>query len=245
MEVKELVEKATAREKAQFAVFNGAVVKCTKAYNEDPTEARLRNLRAAETALEALIAELKSHHLTAKEEAKQPDQERFVNRKQALNWLTAQGYKVSQGKFYQDCKEGFPVMHRDGSVSKFEVMQYGQQLDVSARSVVPDTSRENEARKAAAEADMAEMKAERMRREEDAEWLHADQAWASMAGILGTLRDCIRHHFHAAQNELVHVAGGDLNRNTEVFEFCDDIVNRAFNEVAGDSINVTFEKGEE
>ncbi|KJS02223.1 MAG: hypothetical protein VR65_06140 [Desulfobulbaceae bacterium BRH_c16a] len=172
-----------------------------------------------------------------------PAAERFVNRKQALNWLAAQGYKISQGKFYQDCAAGFPELHRDGSISRFQVMQYGQQLDVSARSVAPDASRENEARKAKADADMAEMKAERMRRDEDAEWLHADQAWAAIAGILGTLRDCIRHHFHAGQNDLVQVAGGDMNRNSEVFEFCDDIVNKAFNEVAGESINVTFEKG--
>lgn len=170
--------------------------------------------------------------------------ERFVNRKQALNWLNAQGYKISQGKFYQDCAAGFPELHRDGTVSRYQVMQYGQQLDVSARSTVPDASRENEARKAAAEADMAEMKAERMRRDEDVLWLHADQAWASVAALVGTLRDCLRHHFHTAQNELVHVAGGDMGRNHEVFEFCDDIVNKAFNEVAGASIDVTFEKEE-
>lgn len=244
MEVKELVEKATAREKAQFAVFNGAVVKCTKAYNEDPTEARLRNLRAAETALESLITELKNSHSTLKGESKQPDQERFVNRKQALNWLKSQGYKISQGKFYQDIAAGFPELYRDGSVSRFQVMQYGQQLDVSARSAAPDLAREHEATKLKAEAEIAEMKASRMRREEDALWLHADVAWAQMAALIGTLRDCIRHHFHTAQNELIHVAGGNIDRNHEVFEFCDEIVNRAFNEVAGNAIEVKFIKNE-
>lgn len=170
--------------------------------------------------------------------------ERFVNRKQALNWLNAQGYKISQGKFYQDCAAGFPELHRDGSVSRYQVMQYGQQLDVSARSTAPDTSREDEARKSKADADMAEMKAARMQREEDALWLHADVAWAQMAALIGTLRDGIRHHFHTAQNEIVHVAAGDMDRNHEVFEFCDDIVNRAFNEVAGSSIEVKFIKEE-
>ena len=168
--------------------------------------------------------------------------ERFVNRKQALNWLNAQGYKISQGKFYQDCAAGFPEIHRDGSVSKYQVMQYGQQLDVSSRSLVPDSSRENVSRKLAAEAEMAEMKAARMKRDEDALWLHADTAWAQMAALVGTLRDCIRHHFHTAQNELVHVAGGNMDRNHEVYEFCDDIVNRAFNEVAGSSIDIKFVK---
>lgn len=139
--------------------------------------------------------------------------ERFVNRKQALNWLNAQGYKISQGKFYQDCNAGFPALNKDGSVSKYQVMQYGQQLDISSRAIAPDTSREDEARKAKADADMAEIKAERMRREEDALWLHADMAWAQMAALVGALRDCLRHHFHVNQHEIVHVAGGQRDRN--------------------------------
>jgi len=179
----------------------------------------------------------------AGEGEKQPEttaSERFVNRKQALNWLNAQGYKISQGKFCQDCKSGFPDIHRDGSVSKYQVMQYGQQLDISSRSIAPDQSREDEARKAKAEADMAEMKAERMRREEDLLWLHADHAWAALAGVVGALRDCLRHHFHQGQNEIIHIAGGDSGRNHEVFELCDEIVNRAFNEVAGGAVDVEF-----
>ena len=60
--------------------------------------------------------------------------ERFVNRKQALDWLKAQGYKVSQGKFYQDCAAGFPAVRKDGTVSRYQVMQYGQQLDIETRA---------------------------------------------------------------------------------------------------------------
>jgi len=168
--------------------------------------------------------------------------ERFVNRKQALNWLKAQGYKISQGKFYQDCGDGFPVQHRDGSVSRYQVMQYGQQLDVSVRSAAPDAARESEARKAAADAEMAELKAAKMRREEDRLWLHAADAWAVTAGLIGTLRDCIRHHLYVAQAELVLQAGGVQNRSQEVFELADEIVDRAFNEVAGNEINIVFEK---
>lgn len=170
--------------------------------------------------------------------------DRFVNRKQALNWLRAQGYKVSQGKFYTDCKEGFPEVGGDGSVSKFQVLEYGQQLDVATRSALPgELSRENELRKAAAEADIAEMKAERMRREEDVDWLHASTAWAAVAAVVGSLRDALRHHFHLAQGELVQAAGGDLERRHELYEACETAINDAFNEVAGDDLTVDFDGG--
>ena len=173
---------------------------------------------------------------------KTASEERFVNRKQAFDWLVAQGYKVSRGKFYQDCKAGFPALHRDGTVSRYQVMQYGQQLDISARTFMPDSGKEDDARKAKAEADIAEMKAERMRRDEDALWLHAETAWAQMAAIVGVLRDNLHYQFYVAQNEIVHVAGGDMDRNHEVFEMCDGLVNKAFNEIAGTSIDVKFIK---
>jgi len=160
--------------------------------------------------------------------------ERFINRKQGLNWLHAQGYKVSQGKFYQDCQAGFPVLHRDGSISRYQVMQYGQQLDLETRgtALISGGQDADEARKIKADADIKEMQANKMRREEDAEWLHADAAWMAIAGLLGVLKDSLRHHFHAGQGELIHLAGGDPARGPEVYESCEEIMARAFNEVA-------------
>jgi hypothetical protein len=234
----DIVDQLTAEEKNQYALYSNAVAGNMRAYNDEPTVSHKKDLDVAATALGETIKEL-----LAKYGGQQStSSDRFINRKQALNWLNAQGYKISQGKFYQDCAAGFPEIHRDGSVSKYQVMQYGQQLDVSARSIAPDSSREDEARKLKAEAEIAEMKANKMRREEDALWLYADQAWAQMAAIIGTLRDCIRHHFHTAQHEIIHVAGGDINRNHETFEFCDEVVNRAFNDVAGASIDIRFVK---
>lgn len=168
--------------------------------------------------------------------------ERFANRKQALTWLTTNGYKISQGKFYQDCAAGFPPMHTDGSLSRFQVMQYGQQLDLATRTAAVQQGDEASRRKEAAEAEIAEMKAERMRREEDKEWLHADQAWSIVAALVGSLRETIRHHLHSESAALVHVAGGNQERVHETFEFCEEIIGRAFNEVAAKPIDFEIEE---
>ena len=172
--------------------------------------------------------------------------ERFPNRKQAFEFLRERGHKVSRGKFYEDCNKGFPMLSKDGSLSKFQVLEYGLSLD---KSVEPDaqalSDRESKLRRDKAEAQMAEMKARKMQREEDSMWLHADEAWSAIAVLVGTLRDSIRHHLYSRQGEIVHAAAGEPERSHEVFECMDDIVNSAFNEVAGRELQIDFAQKQE
>lgn len=177
----------------------------------------------------------------------EPTAEYFKNRKEAHNWLRAEGYKVSQGKFYQDIKaNGFPVLNSDGSVSKYQVAVYGRGLEESQAADPSALDRSAYMhRKEKADAELAEMKAERMRREEDKNWLHAEDAWAVVAGLVGTLRDTIRRHLHAGQIEITLAAGGEATRAPEVFEHLETVVNKAFNEVAGQKISINFVKDNE
>lgn len=169
--------------------------------------------------------------------------EYFKNRKEAHSWLEENGYKISIGKFYQDIKKlGFPVLNQDGSVSKYQVMVYGKNLE---KDQAPDPSAlersEFAHRKEAADAQIAEMKAQRMQREEDAMWLHADQAWSAIASLIGSLRDAIRRELHSDQVGIVQAAGGNIARAPEVFEHIDQVVNSAFNKVAKKGIDVQWE----
>lgn len=175
-----------------------------------------------------------------------PVAERFANRKQALTWLRSNGYKVSQGKFYGDCADGFPTVADDGSLSAWQVSEYGLRLsgkgqDVSGQ-IAADRLRSDDMRKAKAEADMAEIKAERMRREEDELWLYADDAWAVVAALVGKLRDSIRHQCHKESEKLTLVAGGSVDRSHELFEAVEEVVNAAFNEVAGGGFDLELVK---
>jgi len=174
---------------------------------------------------------------------KETEAERFKSRKQALDWLKQNGHKVSTGKFYQDCAAGYPMVAADGSVSKYQVLSYANDLGTQAR---PDLSviesREFDQRKARADAEMAEMKAEKMRRESDKLWLHADDAWSVIAGLVGGLRDGIRHQLYTSRRELVHTAGGDQDLSMEFFEAVDAVIDSAFNETAKKSMNIQFER---
>lgn len=228
----QLIEAATAQDKMELQLVHNGRVEAMRAYQKSAGKETKANWDAARSAYDEAIERFTLRYFP--EQAPAPEGERFANRIQALNWLKAQGYKISQGKFYQDVKAGFPVLQRGGTVSRYQVMQYGQQLDVEIRGVasVSGGREEHDDRRAKAEADIKEMEATKRRREEDAEWLHADAAWAAIAGLLGVLKDSLRHHFHAGQGELIHLAGGDPARGPEVYESCEEIMARAFNEVA-------------
>ncbi len=228
-----LLNAATDQDKLELELVRDGRDGAMLAYQKLATKETKANWDAARAAYDETLARFTGRYFP--EEAPAPEGERFANRKQALNWLQAQGYKISQGKFYQDCGAGFPSLHRDGSVSRFQVMQYGQQLDVESRGAagVPTGQDDYESRKAKADAEIKEMQAAKMRKEEDADWLHADAAWMAIAGLLGVLKDSLRHHFHAGQGELIHLAGGDQGRGPEVYEGCEEIMARAFNEVSG------------
>lgn len=240
-----LLAAATDQDKLELQLVHNGRVSAMREYQKSATKETKGNWDAARAAYDETLVRFTARYFP--EEAPAPEGERFANRKQALNWLQAQGYKISQGKFYQDCAAGFPSQHRDGSVSRYQVMQYGQQLDVESRGaqVFPGGQDDYENRKAKADAEIKEMQAAKMRKEEDADWLHADAAWMAIAGLLGVLKDSLRHHFHAGQGELIHLAGGDPARGPEVYESCEEIMARAFNEVARmEKIEGVFAKGD-
>lgn len=239
--LKNLRQAASPHDQEELTLVHEARLSAMRSYNTSPGKESKANWDAAREAYQETVDRLTAVYFPA--EVKAPEGERFKNRKQAWGWLQAQGYKVSSGKFYQDCEAGFPAIHKDGSVSKYQAMQYGQQLDVERRGGERTNydKEENEARKIKADADKAEMQADAMRREQDAEWMHADQAWASVASIIGVLHDNLRHSFYQAQGEIIHLAGGEQDRGPQVYAACEQIIDRAMNDAAKQAtIEVTF-----
>ena len=172
--------------------------------------------------------------------------ERFKNRKVALEFLQQRG-QISAGKFYQDCDAGLVQVAADKTVSKYQVMEYAERIFGSVRQQAP--SMDNAAKKERLEIELLEQKLEKQKlenRKEDANWLQKDDAWARMAWVLGTLKDSLIHQFNVGQSHLIHLAGGDQNRGPEVYEGCEELLGRAFNEIAlAGHIDTVFEDDKE
>lgn len=240
-----LHELATATDRLELQLVHNGRIAAMRAYKDAPGKESKANWDAARTAYDEAVERFTARYLP--ESAPAPEGERFANRKQALNWLQAQGYKVSQGKFYQDCAAGFPALHRDGSVSRYQVMQYGQQLDVERRGSTDTTDYSAESDRLRTEKLRHEVaKLEIEARKEDANWLRREDAWAAIAALVGTLLDSLRHHLHSGQGRLIHLAAGDPARGPELYEGCEELVAKAFNEVAtSGELRVAFAQQQE
>jgi len=46
------------------------------------------------------------------------------------------------------------------------------------------------------------------------------------------LRDALRHQFYSGAATIVQACGGDQKRVMEVYELCEEIISRGFNQVA-------------
>lgn len=172
--------------------------------------------------------------------------ERFKNRSAALAWLQSRG-KISAGKFSNDCASGYPAVHADKTLSKWQVMEYAEKTFGGVREtpVAIDMS----AKKARLEVEKLEQDVEKGKlanRKEDDKWLYKEEAWAQMAAVIGKLRDSIRHQFHVGTMAVITSAAGDPQRAPEVYEATEVLISRAFNEIVeAGRIEGVFEKERE
>lgn len=161
----------------------------------------------------------------------------FKNRQAALQWLQQRG-QVSRSKFYDDCNAGLITIHPDKSLSKFEVALYAEKLFTATRQATGSGTlamqREaDEARKIRAEAEIKEMQAEDLRREQDRKWLYRDRAIEGLAVIITSLQRAFEHRARVAAEAIIQLSGGDRSRSFDVSEGIQELViDASFNEVA-------------
>lgn len=163
----------------------------------------------------------------------------FKTKREALRWIHQQGGKVSMGKFYQDCAKGAVAILPDGRVGQASVAEYM----LSLRSPAPTASTaELAAEKRRLEVRRLELevaKLERAARRDDLEWMRTDDAWAAIAALMGSILEALRHHFHRAAPELIRLFEGDLSRDAELYEQCEQVIGRAMAEI-GPTIEGVF-----
>lgn len=224
--------------RAELQVAFNTMVRAQREALESPTVAAIAAKNAAREDLEATLGRIEARVLPGEA----PVGERFKNRKAAWEWLQAEGYKVSRGKFYNDCAAGYPAVDRDGSVSRFQVLDYG--LKQGGPPVAPDlNAMDQSARKTALEIERLELSNAKLKieaRELDRGWMRAEDGWTAIAALLGTLLDNLQHHLYEAAPLVVHLAGGDPARAPEVYEAVNQAVARAMNEL-GATIEGVFD----
>ena len=118
---KETLEKLIADQPKEIRakgvlLFNGAV-DCAAAYQKTPTAATLRDYEASQAALAKF-----SDQLGVTEEAERP----LPTIADVLNYLKAEGWRVTQTSLYRHQKEGKFLPQRDGSFARKNIDKYAK-----------------------------------------------------------------------------------------------------------------------
>ena len=163
----------------------------------------------------------------------------YKNKAEAFRlFIQAQNLPVSSAKFYQDANR-LQMAGVDKTIEISALLGYVKdelKINTATGQSISERFRDEERtsyedRKAKAEAELKEMQADNERCKMDDRWLYRDDAWAAIAGLIGTLRDSLRHQFHVGAPQLILLAGGDPQRSPEVYEGTEEILARAFNEI--------------
>lgn len=225
----QLLAAANPSEQAELKLAHNGRIEAMQKYQNKPGKQAKEDLDAARDFYNETIATFSAKYFP--EQTPAPEGERFANRKQAFDWLISQGYKVSRGKFYNDCEAGRPAVHRDKTVSRFQVLQYGQQLDLETRTSSSDLSqREQELKIQKLENDIKKQEIDT--RKEDRLWMLVSDAEAEQAAIVGILRDALEHRFYIRREELILSAGGTRAKIGIFTSSLSTLIKDAFNEIA-------------
>lgn len=236
--LQKLLEVASDRDKARLTLARNRSVLLKKALDAEKTAKGCDELERAIQKEDDLVAKLWPAYFPP--ETGRKEQERFHNRKKALEWAHAwereRGFKaVSQGKFYPDM-EKCGALHPDGSVSRYAVLNYllehhGEapkqaETDMDIRKRTADTE------KAEADARIAKIRSIDAEREHDGKWLLREEAEDNWAVMVGMLKDIFRHRVYLDHSTLLSVCGGDVSREPEFSHALQSFVDNSFNDFA-------------
>lgn len=221
------------------AVLQASVARALATYSRDNSTENSRRLREAKRSLAEYNKQINQTSQSAS-----PQQ--FKNRRSAHEFLLRRGHELPYTTFVDACKAGkCPVEADRKTILLSSLIGYiDNHLTKGARGT--EALADEKARLEVEELRERVLKRQLENRREDDRWMLKDEAWAQMAALVGTLRDCLRHHFHLGQTRLTHLAGADPSRGPELYEGIEEILARAFNEmVASRRVDVMFDGEEE
>ena len=209
-EIEKLMDLAGETDRAALGTMYNAWVRKFAAYKEDDSRSNLAEWQASEKALKAKVDELTAKHLDAVDAAPLPD------RKAAWEFLRAQGFKVSSGKFYGDCSKNMVKVNADGTINEAEALAYAVRYlkkvkGGDADAVLDDIFKS----KAKAELDKTLVQEEKLRFELERErgnYLPRADVMTQFAVKWGTLEASLRHLLRTRARDWIYACGGDAKK---------------------------------
>ncbi len=140
MTLENLKKQCTEQEAAELAILHNARIVCLRAYRDDPTATRKRDLDAATEGLARCRAKLEEKY--AGEEPEQvadvatvPEDRFLPNLLEASKWINDLGYKLGKSKLYKDRDKSLIYVWPGGRVYKADAELYARKHLVLGKSV--------------------------------------------------------------------------------------------------------------
>lgn len=232
-----LLTLASEAEQYQLKVFYNASIKMLKEYQVNSTATKLKDMQAADAALEEFASGL--------EEKYAPDTMTFPNRLAVAEYLKANGWKVSKSTLYNRTGKAKLVPREDGLYYLKDVKKYARfflkRQDTGQR--VQEQLDEQQRKKMRLEIEKLEedVARSRMKRQvEEGKYIPRDQIELELAGRAAVLDAGLTHLFQSQAGALIEVAGGDPRKTAEVIHRLIEEKNRFLNQYAA-AIDFTVE----
>jgi hypothetical protein len=159
--------------------------------------------------------------------AEQVEARVFKNRLAAHKWLLGHNYRVSQTKFYQDCRAGKVAVSEDGTYTQAAVEAYTKQAVITKRgeSSAPVDLVDAEHKKAKIK--LAKIQAARQQHKLNVErglYVPREQHENDLAARIRALREGLLRFCRANVLEIIEIVGGDRDRAPDLLERFESMV---------------------
>jgi len=229
----------TSEEKRVLTVAWAGKQKAMENHACAPNSRSAKNMESADEHLQNIVEKLAIIYFPKEAAVDPAARELFKNKNKALEWLKSEGYKISQGKFSQDCQAGEVMVYPDGRVSRASVHEYAGRLngrggqaagESVAMALVTEQKMRDEARITRATAERREKENEEYLKALDKKWILRDDALREMACLIGGIQNAFFLTVHKRTSEIILKSGGKQERFADVCEYLEEhLVKEAFN----------------
>lgn len=217
-DIQALITTVAPQDRAKLTIHHNAVVKCTRAYQDDPTSSRLRDLRSAEEALAAEVERLSPADVAAEDN----QDDHFPHKLAAWEYLRDSGWQISKSQFYEHCKQG-RLPRKDGHYLRVDVDRYAKthcKLESTGERVNDTLSRMAE-EKAATELAREKVRLERETHDLAArrgEYVPRDEVELMIVGRAVAMLAHLKAMVQMRTPDWIELVGGDQARGRDLID---------------------------
>ena len=213
IEIEKLLEVADESEAIELKIFQDAVIKNLKTFQESPTKANKNNIDAARDSLEKKKKELQTKYFS---KDNTDASENFPSILAAMAHLDRAGFRISKSKMYRDRDKGMIRVNPDGTVPETEVRAYAATLtkkvadigdlnDVHAIKTAKEVERLEE--------QIAKLKFEREK--DQGKYIPRSEFEAELAARAAVFESGFRHAFNSKSRTWIALVNGRQEKTAE------------------------------